>query len=126
MKLTRAVPIARQLKEILRERIIDGQYSPHARIPSESALAAEFGVSRSSIRGALSQLAGERLLIRRAGNGTYINQSMLQFSLNVGNLWEFSRHIEFYWPEGLDQAALSSSDPRRGNGGGHPSPCTGR
>jgi len=94
MKLTRAVPIARQLKEILRARILDGYYSPHTRIPSESALAAEFGVSRSSIRGALSQLAGERLLIRRPGDGTYINQSMLQFSLNVGSLWEFSRHIE--------------------------------
>lgn len=94
MGITRVKTIAAQLKDILRQRILQGEYRPDSRIPSEIELAAEFGVSRSSIRNALSALASERIIIRRPGDGTYINERILKLTLSPGNIWEFSRHIE--------------------------------
>ncbi|MFP5409289.1 MAG: GntR family transcriptional regulator, partial [Gammaproteobacteria bacterium] len=32
------VPLYTQLKELLRERILDGSYPPHSRMPSENEL----------------------------------------------------------------------------------------
>ena len=42
------VPLYTQLKQLLRERILDGSYPPHSRMPSESELGKAFAVSRAS------------------------------------------------------------------------------
>ena len=66
------VPLYRQVASILRERIDKGIFRPGARIPTEFELCDEFGVSRISIRHALSELVYEELLYRRQGSGTYV------------------------------------------------------
>ena len=66
------VPLYRQVASILRERIEKGVFRPGARIPTEFELCDEFGVSRISIRHALSELVYEGLLHRRQGSGTYV------------------------------------------------------
>jgi DNA-binding GntR family transcriptional regulator len=92
--LARPKPVAGQLREILRKRILDGYYPSDRRLPSENELAVEFGVSRSSIRSAFYPLVAEALVVRRPGYGTFVNQRLLEFTAKIGSLWEYSRNIE--------------------------------
>jgi GntR family transcriptional regulator len=74
--------------ESLRLRLLQEAWSPGDRLPSEVALAKDLGVSRVSIRGALAQLAGEGILSRRHGSGTYVNSVrplVRSLHLNVGS-----------------------------------------
>ncbi len=65
-------PIYRQLKEIIRRRIEDGEFMPGERIPTEYELCDMFGVSRAPVRQALSELVNEGLLNRQQGSGTFV------------------------------------------------------
>lgn len=58
------VPLYTQLKELLRERILDGTYPPHSRMPSESELGKAFDVSRITVRQALGDLQKEGLIFK--------------------------------------------------------------
>jgi GntR family transcriptional regulator len=63
-----------QIKNELRARILDGRYTPHERLPSESELIALFGVSRITVRQALGDLQREGLLFKIHGKGTYVSK----------------------------------------------------
>jgi GntR family transcriptional regulator len=54
----------------LREEVLGG--APGDALPSESELAARFGVSRMTARQAVQNLAGEGLVQRRRGAGTFV------------------------------------------------------
>lgn len=56
------------------ERISDGVWQPAKLLPSEQALAEEFGVSQGTVRKALDTLVAENLVERRQGKGTYVAQ----------------------------------------------------
>ncbi|MGI5421213.1 winged helix-turn-helix domain-containing protein [Actinomadura luteofluorescens] len=60
------------ITRVLRHRLTDGTYAPGARLPSEAALCAEFGVVRSTVRRALSALQAEELITVRAGVGRFV------------------------------------------------------
>jgi GntR family transcriptional regulator len=62
-----------QLRDALAERIASGEWKPTAAIPNESDLAREFGVSAGTMRKALDLMEAERLLTRRQGRGTFVN-----------------------------------------------------
>jgi GntR family transcriptional regulator len=66
------VPLYTQVKETLRERILDGSYQPHAQLPSESEMSALFGVSRITVRQALSDLQREGMIFKIPGKGTFV------------------------------------------------------
>ncbi|PUA19007.1 GntR family transcriptional regulator [Glaciimonas sp. PCH181] len=66
------VPLYVQVKDMLRERIFDGTYGPHAQLPSESEMGAIFGVSRITVRQALSDLQREGMIFKIPGKGTFI------------------------------------------------------
>jgi DNA-binding GntR family transcriptional regulator len=59
----------------LRARITGGEFAPGAAIPSESALCAEYGVARNTLRRALDQLADEGLITVRPGRGRVVVRS---------------------------------------------------
>lgn len=67
-------PLYLQVREALRARILDGSLRQHARLPSESALMAQFGVSRITVRQALNDLAKEGLIFKLAGKGSYVSK----------------------------------------------------
>ncbi len=67
------VPLYQQLKEALRREIAAGNWQPHQRIPPERELVERYGVSRITVRQALSDLAAEGILYRRRGRGTYVS-----------------------------------------------------
>lgn len=94
MLVTRSKSIVEQVNEILRERIHDATYQPGARLPSESELAEEFGVSRATVRTVLAKLSVEGLILRRQGDGTYVNERIQEVNTHLGGLWDFSRLIE--------------------------------
>lgn len=66
-------PLYLQLRDALVERIASGEWKPNAAIPNESDLAREFGVSAGTMRKALDMMEAERLLTRRQGRGTFVN-----------------------------------------------------
>jgi GntR family transcriptional repressor for pyruvate dehydrogenase complex len=71
-KLTgRVRPVQKAYEQIagqLRDLIIDGQLGPGQRLPSEAALAAQFGASRPTVREALRVLSSQNLV--RTSKGT--------------------------------------------------------
>ena len=66
-------PLYLQLRDALVERIAGGDWKPNTAIPNESDLAREFGVSAGTMRKALDMMEAERLLTRRQGRGTFVN-----------------------------------------------------
>jgi GntR family transcriptional regulator len=67
-------PLYARIKEVLRARILDGTYAPHAQMPSEHELCAMFEVSRITIRQALGDLQKEGLLFKIHGKGTFVSK----------------------------------------------------
>jgi GntR family transcriptional regulator len=61
-----------RLADVLRDRIVDGDLSPGDRLPSEPDLAKVLGVSRASVRAAITVLEEDGFVRRRRGSGTYI------------------------------------------------------
>lgn len=66
------VPLYQQLADRLRRKIAAGEYAVGAQLPSEEDLCREFGVSRITVRAALTQLADAHLLHRHRGKGTFV------------------------------------------------------
>lgn len=56
----------------LQKRINDGTYVTSQKLPSEYDLAAEFGVSRLTVRKAIDSLIGQNILVKEKGKGTYV------------------------------------------------------
>lgn len=92
MVIKRPQPIAGQVISLLRSRIRNREYGD-GRLPSESELASEMGVSRATIRTALAKLGAEGLVSRKQGDGTYVNQRILDVQTHIGEIWEFTRMI---------------------------------
>jgi len=67
------VPLYYQLKEIFRSWITAGKFDSGGRFPSESELQERFGVSRMTVRRALSELVHEGFLVREQGRGSRIS-----------------------------------------------------
>ena len=77
-----------QVKANLKERIVNGEFD-EGRMPSESDLAVELGVSRTTVRGALSQLENEGTIYRRQGAGTFVNEPGLQIKSRLEEMWSY-------------------------------------
>ncbi len=93
MLVERRRSVASQATSILAERITSQTYLPGSRLPSESELAVELGVSRASIRSALGRLAAEGMVLRKQGDGTYVNAHIEHIPARMGGLWNFTRLI---------------------------------
>jgi GntR family transcriptional regulator len=61
-----------QIKILLTQSLIAGEWKPGESIPSEMELAQRFGVSQGTVRKAIDALAAEHILIRRQGKGTFV------------------------------------------------------
>jgi GntR family transcriptional regulator len=94
MPIERPLPIVEQVVKLLRNRIKNREFAFDGRLPSESELADELGVSRATIRSALVTLATEGLILRKHGDGTYVNRRILDVKSQIGEIWEFNRLIK--------------------------------
>jgi GntR family transcriptional regulator len=59
----------------LRSWVRDGTYGPGQQIPTEPALCKLFGVSRITVRKAISELCQESWLVKHQGKGTFVSLS---------------------------------------------------
>jgi len=67
-------PLYRQLYQLLRRLVVDGELAGGARLPSSRLLAQQLGLSRHTVSTAIDQLLAEGYLVGRAGSGTYVSQ----------------------------------------------------
>jgi GntR family transcriptional regulator len=66
-------PLWLQLKSILQDQIQSGELLPDSRLYSEHELCRIYGVSRTVVREALSELVHDRFIYRIQGKGTYVS-----------------------------------------------------
>lgn len=69
------VPLYEQLAALLGNEIVSGKYRPGDRIPGEQAVADEYGLSRVTVRHALSLLAERGFVVSRQGKGTFVSDN---------------------------------------------------
>lgn len=82
MTPVRREPLAEQAAAALLDRIRAGEWALGARLPGETTLAPQLGVGRSTIREAVSQLAGRGVLTSRQGAGVFVT------ALDVADDWD--------------------------------------
>jgi GntR family transcriptional regulator len=71
-----------QLREILRNQIEEGEYSPGFKIPSENELVEMYGIHRLTVRNAITALVKEGLLKPVQGKGVFVAGKKLRSDLN--------------------------------------------
>ena len=64
--------LALELVDSLGDRIRDGRLAPGDKLPTEAEIMAQFGVSRTVVREALSKLQASGLVQTRHGIGTFV------------------------------------------------------
>ena len=74
------LPLHHQLKQRLLEKIELGEWKPDDLIPSEQELQEQFGLSRTTVRQAMSELVHEGLLVRERGRGTFVTPPKMTHS----------------------------------------------
>jgi len=82
------LPLYQQVKSSLIRRIASGEWPPGTFLPSETALAEEYGVSQGTLRKALVELTNAQSLVRYQGKGTAVaafetDQDLFRFLLIV-------------------------------------------
>jgi multiple sugar transport system substrate-binding protein len=71
------IPLYFQLKTLLLEEILSGRYGSGERLPTEHWLCAHYGISRTPVNRALSELAEEGVILRHRRRGTFVNPHWL-------------------------------------------------
>lgn len=77
------VPYYEQIAGWLRDEVLNGQFGPLARVPSEFELADAFAISRTTARKALDRLVQEGVLFRRAGKGTFVTANRIAYGAST-------------------------------------------
>jgi GntR family transcriptional regulator len=73
------VPMYEKISNDLLDQITTKTLTPGDRIPSETELATQYGVSRMTVRQALDQLLARNVVVKRRGAGTFVTQSNPRF-----------------------------------------------
>jgi len=105
--------------EQILEKVREGVLIPGDRLPSEEEIARQIGVSRSSVREALSALQVVGVIERRPGDGTYIRSSasnqirralsLLKESESPLEIWEAREGVELWVSQlVIERLSLSS------------------
>lgn len=81
-------PLHHQLTTIIEAAIQDGALSPGDRMENEVSLGERLGLSRPTIRRAISELVNQGLLVRRRGVGTQVVQGRITRGLELTSLYD--------------------------------------
>lgn len=112
-----SAPLHRQLSDLLRRSVVDGDLGPRDRFPTETELQGHFGVSRSVVRQALATLAAEGLIQRGRGRGTAVAVGVAQHrsvQRTAGLQTQFAEHSVavstevLAFGQGMDPVAASN------------------
>jgi GntR family transcriptional regulator len=92
MKLLKPLLLYLQLEDELRRRIEAGEFSPDSPIPSEHRLEVMYGVSRITVREAISRLVSVGYLRKERGKGTFV-QALRKIDERIGRVTSFTEEI---------------------------------
>ncbi|MET3547535.1 DNA-binding LacI/PurR family transcriptional regulator [Paenibacillus favisporus] len=67
-------PMYKKIENYILEQIRSGNWKPMSRIPSENELSDQFGVSRITVKNALSNLVDRGIVYRMQGKGTFVSE----------------------------------------------------
>ena len=72
--MSKKTPRYLQIKQMILQKIHEGEWQAGEAIAPELTLAQQFGVSRMTVNRALKELSEENVLERRQGSGTFVTQ----------------------------------------------------
>jgi len=72
-------PLYARIQEYIAERILSGKLAPDEKIQSERDISDDLGVSRMTVRRAITELVNEGLLERKHGSGTYVAKPKITY-----------------------------------------------
>lgn len=73
-KLGSTQTLSQEIERHIEKAILDKQFPPGSKLPTEKILCEQFGVSRTALREALQMLSARGLVYIRKGSGTYVNE----------------------------------------------------
>jgi DNA-binding GntR family transcriptional regulator len=98
-------PLFSRIKEYIGDLILTGKLKPETKIQSEREFSEDLGVSRMTVRKALTELVNDGLLERKHGSGTYVARPKITYdagemvnyikALQQKNLATASQLLEF-------------------------------
>ena len=87
------VPLYLQVSEWIRGNIYKGDLTTGDRVPSENQIMDMLGVSRGTVKKAVTMLVNEGLLVQVQGKGTFVKSENISYSLGEG-LLSFAESLE--------------------------------
>lgn len=91
------IPLYEQIEAVIKENILKEVWSKGTKIPTEPELMKELGVSRGTLKHAISNLQKDGYLVQKQGLGTFV-QSDIEIPLAEG-LYSFS---EYFYANKID------------------------
>jgi len=94
------LPLYFQLKELLLNKILQGDWKPGQQLPTEEEIQIEYELSRTTVRQALRDLVLAGKIHRQSGKGTFVTQPKIQegsesYSLDALDFQE--QGVELKW-----------------------------
>lgn len=86
------IPIYHQLEEYIKQLIESEQLVPGDILPSEREYSVKFGISRMTVRQAITNLVNDRYLYRVKGKGTFVMEK--KFEQDLQGLTSFSEDMK--------------------------------
>lgn len=87
-------PLYEQLKFLIQDQILNGEFRQGSHLPSESALCEKYGVSRITVSRALNDLESDGVLQRIQGSGTVVKSRPLKGQFEI--IESFTKNMERY------------------------------
>ena len=66
------LPLYQRLADAIRRDVVNGEYKPGDKVPSENVFSRELSIAPGTVRQALAQLVKEGILERKHGKGTFV------------------------------------------------------
>ena len=88
-------PLYMRIKQVLKNRIENKEYELNMKLPPEKELVKEFGVSRPTVRRAISELVKERYVTRSQGKGTFVTWTEINPGI-LGSLYTHSEKLLYH------------------------------
>ncbi len=70
------IPLYTRIESLLRSKILSNQFQPGEKLPTIEELGKQFGVSKITVRSALSHLQAEGLIVSNSGKGTFVSEKI--------------------------------------------------
>ena len=105
------VPLYFQLEQIIKSKILMGEFVPGEQIPTEKDLCEAYQVSTITARQAILNLVNEGLIIRRQGKGSFVREGLKNIK-NIKTL-QLKGDINDIIPEGLETLKVKVLDITR-------------